>query len=101
MKKYYQTLNKEKKAEIKKIYQDKYKGSELTSRLNKLTIYIVLAIIAAIVLVVLSLLYEDSHISSFIIAALLVITAIIFMVGKYLIKSNLLNKIALENKKRS
>lgn len=98
MKKYYQTLNKEKKNEIKKIYNETYKNTELQSRFIRLNIYIIVAILSAFILLILSYKYEDNHVYSIIISIILIATAIVFIIGKNIIKSNLLNKIALKNK---
>ena len=99
MKKYYQTLDKEKKDKIKEIYKKEYQKSEVDVRLKRLNIYIILAFLASIALIVLSLLYEDGHVTSFIMAGILIAIGIIFIIGKRMIKINLLNKIALNNKK--
>ncbi len=100
MKKYYQTLNSNAKKEIKEQYKKEYHHSELETRFTRLNIYIVLALISALVLIILSYQYEKNHIYSIIIAIILVMAALTFLIGKYFIKLNILNKIALKSQKK-
>ncbi len=98
MKKYYQTLKNENKQKIKKEYQKEYQNTELQTRFTRLNIYIILAFLSALILLVLSYKYEDNHVYSIIVAIILILTGLTFIIGKYMIKINLLNKIALKNK---
>lgn len=98
MKKYYYTLKKEKKAEIKKIYTKEYKNSDFNLRLKRLTIYTVVGFLFSIYLFIDVFAAETFSIGTLIIAITLLIVSIVFLVGRYLLKLKMLNKIALKNK---
>ena len=99
IKTYYQRLSKEEKKEIKNIYQKEYQNTELNKRLKRINVLIILSIISAIFLLVMSYIYEDKHWSSYIIAGVLLATALTFFIASTKIKNNVYNKIALKNKK--
>ncbi len=98
MSNYYQTLNKEQKEKIKEEYRKSYQNSELNNRLIRLKIYSIISIIMALLILVLSFIFEDKHITSILTAIVLFIAATMFLIGEYKIKLNLLNKIALKRK---
>ena len=98
MKKYYSTLNKDKKKKIKEIYISEYKNSDLNARLSRLNIYAIIGYISAIIIFILSFKTEDNMIGSIIIASTLIVVSTVFLVGRYLVKIRVLNKIALKNK---
>lgn len=98
MKKYYQTLNKEKKKEIKEKFKQEYKNTELKYRLNRLMIYSLLGYAVSIFIIVYAILKEENDIGSIIIGTTLFIASTIFLIGRFLIKRNVLNKFALKNK---
>ena len=100
MKKYYQTLSKEKKQEIKKLYQKEYAKTDLNARLSRLLVFSILGIISAIIILVLSFKYEKEHLTSIFLAVILIISAVFFALGRNYVKTNLLNKIALKNKEK-
>ena len=100
MQKYYQTLNKENKAKIKILYQKEYYKTPINARLTRLLIFSLLGILCAIAIVILSFKYETKHVTSILIAILLLISSLIFALGRYYVKLNLLNKIALKNKEK-
>lgn len=99
MKKYYQTLNKKEKEKIKELYKKEYSNKEIYARLTRLLVFSCLAIISAIIILVLSFKYEENHITSILLAIILIISSIIFFLGHFYVKLNILNKIALKNKK--
>ncbi len=98
MKKYYQTLDKEKKREIKEVYEKEYKKTDVYVRLKRLFVYAIISIITALVIVIISYFYEEEHLTSIIMALILVFMAIVFLIGRFLIKLDLLNRIALKSK---
>lgn len=100
MKKYYNTLNKEQKLEVKALYNKKYSNSDLETRFKRLRIYALVSLIFAIVILVYTFMYEESKLGSIIMAVTLIILAIVYLVGTIIIKQNVLNKVALENKKK-
>ncbi len=99
MQKYYQRLTKEQKKEIKKIYQKEYK-TDINARLSRLSIFSILGFICAIIILVLSFKYEKEHLTSILLAILLFASSLAFILGRTYVKLNLLNKIALKNKKK-
>ncbi len=98
IKTYYQTLSKEEKEKIKKEYQNTYQHTDIDIRLKRVNILIIISILAAILLLVMSYIYEDEHLSSIIIAGVLIATAITFVIASNKIKHNIYNKIALQKK---
>ncbi len=99
MKKYYQTLNKEQKQEIKKLYNKKYTKSDLEARLNRLIIYSGAGYFFGAIILIYALKFEQKPLGSIIIAITLIIIATVYLIGRYIIKQNVLNKIAIKNKK--
>lgn len=99
IKTYYQRLSKEEKKEIKSIYQKEYQNTELNKRLKRINILIIISIISALILLIMSYIYEEKHLSSIIIAGVLIATAITFIIASTKIKNNVYNKIALKKKK--
>ena len=95
---YYQNLDKEKKKEIKEIYKVKYKDTDLEKRRTRLLIYALGGYIFAIIVLVYAFTFEDKKLGSFITSGTLVVVATIYLIGRYLVKLRVLNKIALENK---
>lgn len=100
MKKYYNTLSKEQKLKIKDLYDKEYANSELEMRFKRLRFYSLVSIVFAIVVLVYSLMYESSKIGSMILVVTLFILALVYLIGIFIIKQNVLNKIALKNKKK-
>ena len=98
MQKYYQTLSKEKKREIKELYKKEYHKTNINTRLIRLLIFSILSIITAIVILILTFKYEKNHITSILLAIILILSSLIFIIGRSYVKLNLLNKIALKNK---
>lgn len=98
MKKYYRTLSKDKKLEIKKQFKKDYKNSELYTRLIRLYIYAAIGYISSIIIFLESLFYETNKMGSIIIAITLFIASTVFLVGNFIIRYNMYNKIALKNK---
>lgn len=98
MKKYYSTLDKNKKQEIKTKFKKEYKNTDLNVRLIRLRIYAGIGYVLSIFIFIDSLLHEESKIGSMIIAITLFIASTFFLVGSFLVKLNVLNKIALKNK---
>ena len=98
MQKYYQTLSKEEKQKIKNIYHQEYQKSEINTRFIRLNIYSFAAIFFSIILLILGITNKNERILDIGMAIILLITALSFLLGKHLIKLNLLNKIALKNK---
>lgn len=98
MKKYYHTLTKDEKKKINSIYKNEYKNSEVKTRLTRLVIYGTTGYLTAIILIIYSLKIEDGRFGNIFIACLLIIASTIFLIGRYLIKLKVLNKIALKNK---
>ena len=95
MAKYYQTLSKNQKKEVNQKYKEDYQSSELFTRFHRLTIYTIIAILFGLFLIIYGYFFENKNIGSIIIGITLLILAIVFIIGKYLIKQNVLNKIAL------
>ncbi len=98
MKKYYQRLNKEEKQKIKNIYNKDYAESEFKIRLTRLLIYAIIAYFFAIVLLIYSFVYHKDLISNIIIASTLLVLGTVYLIGRYIAKLNVLNKIALKKK---
>ena len=98
MKKYYHTLNKDSQKKIKEIYRSEYINTNLNARLSRLNLYAIIGYVSAIMILILSIKTEDSIIGSVIISITLVLVSTIFLIGSYLIKLKVLNKIALKNK---
>lgn len=98
MKKYYNTLNKEKKKEIKEKYQKEYKNTDIHVRLVRLVIYAIIGYITSIAIYIDAFLEKTNKVGNFIIATTLFIASTIFLIGRIAIKQKLLNKIALKNK---
>ena len=98
MKKYYSTLNKEKRKIINNIYLKEYKKTELNKRLNRLLLFFILGTGFSIYLFVDAFNGEELNISSLISAITLLIASLVFLIGRYKIKLDVLNKIALKNK---
>lgn len=98
MKKYYQRLDKNRKLEIKKIYNKEYAKSDFKVRLNRLMVYAVMAYVFALILLIYSLVYDTDKISNIIIAITLLVLGTIYLIGRYIAKLNVLNKIALKKK---
>ncbi len=98
MKKYYNTLTKEKKNKIKEIYKKDYKNTELQIRLIRLIIFASMGYITSIVLLIDAFLNKNSKVLNITIATILIIVSTIFLIGRFLIKQKVLNKIALKNK---
>lgn len=100
MKKYYNTLNKEEKEKIKKIYKSDYKDSELRIRLVRLLIYAIIGYITSIVLCIEAFIKNNTKTLDIVIATTLFIASSIFLVGGIILKLKTLNKIALKTKKK-
>lgn len=98
MRKYYSTLDKEKKLKVKEQFKKEYKNKELYTRLIRLYIYAVIGYISSIIIFIESLIYEENKTASMIIAITLFLASTVFLVGSIIIKYNVLNKIALKNK---
>ena len=99
MKKYYQTLSTNQKNKIKEIYQKEYANADIKTRLNHLNFYIIASYIFALLLIILGLTNKKELIMDISLALVLIIAGTSFLIGKHIIKTNLLNKIALKNKK--
>lgn len=100
MKKYYNTLNKENKTKIKKIYQEEYKNTDLQVRLVRLLIFAFMGYITASVLLIDALLNQTSKTLNLTIAIILFIISTVFIIGRFLVKLKVLNKIAIKNKEK-
>lgn len=98
MKKYYFTLSKEKKDEIKLIYQKEYKNSDINIRLKRLSLYVIVGFIFSILLFIDTFKDNDLNVGSLVIAITLALACFVFLIGKYIVKLRILNKIALKNK---
>ena len=98
MKKYYYTLTKEKKKEIKEIYNKEDMHSNLKIRLNRLKFYAIIGYSFAALILFYAINYENNKFSSIFTAITLIIIATIYIIGIYSIKLKVLNKIALEHK---
>lgn len=98
MKKYYFTLTKEKRKKIKDQYKKEYEKSDLRVRLLRLNLYTVIGYLSAIIILIYTIKIEEEKTGSIIIAVILIIASTIFLIGRSLIKINVLNKIALKNK---
>ncbi len=98
MKKYYQTLSTEEKKKIKSIYERDYGNSDLAARLIRLKFYALIAYVCASIILAYSLAFETNKTGSIIIAVTLMILGTVYFFGSIIIKLNVLNKIALENK---
>lgn len=98
MKTYYQTLSKDKKEEIKQIYQKEYAKSDLQIRLTRLKIYSLIGYLFSIIILLYAFKIESNKTGSIILATTLIILATVYLIGSILIKRNVLNKIALKNK---
>jgi len=99
MKKYYNTLTKEKKIEIKKIYDQKYKDSRLEASLKRLRFYAYLGYLFGIIFLAYALKTNESKTSSNIISTILFIIGTGYVVGTIIIKNKVLNDLALKEKK--
>lgn len=100
MKKYYYTLSKEKKKEIKEQYKKEYTGSDVAVRLLRLKIYAIIGYLFSIVILAYSFKFEKSQIGSIIMAVTLITVSTVYVIGSIIVKMNLYNKIALKNKKK-
>lgn len=100
MKKYYNTLNKENKTKIKQIYQEEYKNTDLQVRLVRLLIFALMGYITASVLLIDALLNQTSKALNLTIAIILFIISTVFIIGRFLVKQKVLNKIAIKNKEK-
>lgn len=100
MKKYYNTLNKENKTKIKQIYQEEYKNTDLQVRLVRLLIFALMGYITASVLLIDALLNQTSKTLNLTIAIILFIISTVFIIGRFLVKQKVLNKIAIKNKEK-
>ncbi|MDE5539559.1 MAG: hypothetical protein K2J20_03640 [Bacilli bacterium] len=98
MKKYYQTLTKEKKQEIKTIYKKEYAHSDLKARLQRLVVYAIASYIFAAVLLVYNFISQENDITNIICAISLIVLGTVYLIGRYIAKLNILNKVALKNK---
>ena len=98
MKKYYQTLSKEKKKEIKEIYQKEYKNTDLQVRLGRLIIYAVIGYITSLFIYISAFIEKDFKVENIIIGTILLVASTIFLIGRTMIKQNVLNKLALKEK---
>lgn len=98
MKKYYQTLNKTEKNKVKELYEKKYHNSDLETRLFRLKLYALVSYIFASIILIYSFLYEQNKTGSLIISITLLILGTTYFIGSLIIKLNVLNKIALQNK---
>lgn len=98
MKKYYSTLSREKKKEVKQIFQKEYKNTDLYTRLVRLYIYAGIGFISSIIIFGEAFVYDEKRVESLLIAIPLFIASFIFLIGSIIIKRNTLNKIALKNK---
>lgn len=100
MKKYYQTLSKEKKKEVKKRYIKEYAKTDLDVRLTRLLAYSIVGYVFALIILLSAIFLEENKTGSIIISVTLFIVATVFIVGRYLIKLKVLNKIALNSKRK-
>lgn len=98
MKKYYHTLSKDKKLKVKAIYEKDYKNTEFSKYIKKLNIYIISAVIFSCLLFIDAFKDQELNIGSLIIAITLLIASLVFIIGRYIAKLNVLNKIALKKK---
>ena len=95
------TKIQEQKKEIEELFVKEYHNSDLMVRLKRLLIYSLISIILAILILIQTFIYEEEHLSSILIAIILLLTALFFFYGRYTIKQNILNKLALKKIKRS
>ncbi|MCM1052916.1 MAG: hypothetical protein NC483_02945 [Ruminococcus sp.] len=98
MKKYYQTLSDEEKRKVKNIYERDYGNSDLAARLIRLKFYALISYVCASIILAYSLVFEANKVGSIIIAVTLMVLGTVYFVGSIVIKLDVLNKIALENK---
>lgn len=98
MKKYYNTLDKKKKDEIKKEYQKTYQKTDLNTRLTRLLVYSIIGYITGIAMILEVILTDAEKTGNIIIAITLFIAATVFLVGRIKIKNDVLNKLALKKK---
>lgn len=99
MKKYYNTLDKTKKKEIQELYKKRYAKSDLETRFFRLRIYAGVALLFAIFVLIYALIYEENKTASIILAITLTVLALVYLIGIFIIKRNVLNKLALEKGK--
>lgn len=98
MKYYYQTLNSLEKKKIKNLYEQKYGNSDLNKRLLRLKIYAFISYVCAFFILAYSYKFEANQTGSIITSITLFILGTTYFIGSIIIKLNVLNKIALENK---
>ncbi|MBE6154161.1 MAG: hypothetical protein E7163_01100 [Firmicutes bacterium] len=98
MKKYYSTLSNDDKKKIKDIYQKEYKGTDLNKRFIKLFIYFILGSAFSVYLFIDAFSGDKLDIGTLIMAITLLTASLVFLIGRYRIKLDVLNKIALKNK---
>lgn len=99
MQKYYNTLNKEQKNHIKELYNKNYKDTDLQARLKRLKIYAIISYAFAIFVLVSAYLLDDDILGSIIIAVTMFVLGTVYIIGSLIVKRNVLNKIALKEKK--
>jgi len=100
MQKYYNTLNKEEKRRIKDLYFKKYHNSDLETRLKRLKVYAIISYVFAIFVLISALILDDDLTGSIILSITMFILGTVYMFGSLIVKRNVLNKIALKNKKK-
>lgn len=101
MKKYYQRLTKEQKKDINIKYEKEYGNSDLQVRLNRLKVYAGIGYLFGIILLIYTFKFDEPKIGNIIIAITLFVVSTVYLVGRYIIKLNVLNKIALKNKDKT
>jgi len=99
MKKYYHTLSKQEKKDIKNKYKKEYANSDVQARLLRLKIYSVIGYLFSIVLLVYAFKFESNKVGSIIIAITLIVVSTVYVIGSIIVKNRILNKIALKMKK--
>ncbi len=97
---YYQTLSKEEKKKVKKEYQKEYQETEIMERFRRLNIYAIIAILFGLFLIIYAYFFENKNIGSIILGITMLILALVFIIGKALVKLRLLNKVALNQKRK-
>lgn len=93
----YSKISKDEKRKVKEKYKNKYGGSEFNNRLIRLLIYAIVAYAFSISLIIYTLVSQEDLVSNLLIAIPLFLAATIFLVGRWYVKSKVLEKLA--NKK--
>ena len=96
MKKYYQTLNKKQKSKIKEQNKQENQKTNIQVRLTRLLVYAIVGYLFSIFIIVDMFLRNTEKTGSIIIASTLFLASTFFLWGRFKIKLDLLNKIALK-----